>query len=238
MRLENLGLPGSGKSTLSSQCRKQLAASGHVSVDSSGLSKIDQTTAPSNARLWHDSRWRQTYHLARFLDQHAPLHQVFNQLYDQNFRNLSLVLDVGADLSRYDLLSDQLHSFWVDEGFFHLGCHALLDAAQWAFPDCLTHLDALIDAVPLPNAILHTDATVDVATKGIFARLEGRSPEHAQRRFNKAFGGAQGMDARARLIDAMVLRLEGAGAKIITLKAHGDLDLMCDSVLDHLNEVS
>jgi hypothetical protein len=234
MRIENLGLPGSGKSTLSTRCRKQLARLGHVSIDSSALAKVDAANAPSDARLWQQSRWRQNYHLARFLSEHPNLQALFGELYGANFRNLSLTLDVGADLSRYQMQSDHLHSFWVDEGFFHLGCHALLEASEWDFPACLMHLDRFMETVPLPDAILHTDASVETATTGIFARLEGKSKDVANRRFNKAFGGSKGMDARASLIKVMVERLKAAGARIIAVKAHYDLDALCDEVLAEL----
>ena len=234
MRIENFGLPGSGKTTLSARCRKQLASLGHVSTDSSALAKIDAANAPSDARLWQHSRWRQNYHLARFSSEHPNLQVLFSELYGANFRNLSLTLDVGADLSRYQMQSDHLHSFWVDEGFFHLGCHALLEASEWDFPACLMHLDRFMKTVPLPDAILHTHASVETATTGIFARLGGKSEDVADRRFNKAFGGLKGMDARARLIDAVIERLEAAGARIITVKAHSDLDALCDRVLAEL----
>lgn len=235
MRIENLGLPGSGKSTLSNLCRKRLRSADVVATDAGSLDKIDKDHPPSNSRLWQDGKWRQNYHLARYLNDHPDMHRLFNALYGDNMRSLSLALGVGADVSRYQMNADRVHSFWVDEGFFHLGSHALLGGADWQFPECLSRIDAFLAAVPLPDVILHVHASVETATNGIFARLEGRSQEQADRRFNKTFGGTKGMEARAQLIDVLIERLEDQDVQIITVPAHTDLENLCETVLGQVS---
>lgn len=231
MRIENLGLPGSGKSTLAKACRSVLNDAGRKAVDTSGLHKLDIRHPPGHRRLWRNEKFRQSQHIARYLTDHTAMHAFFDAHYGSNFRNIAFALGIGADLSRSNMHKDHFETFWVDEGFLHLGAHALLEATGWILEDCKAKLNGFMDVLPRPDLVLYPLATVGTATEGIFARMSGRSPEQARERFDTVFGGTKGMQVRAQLIALMVHRLEADGVPMITVTAHGDLDDLCAEVV-------
>lgn len=238
MRLEAIGLPGSGKTTLAKGCRSALRAAGHAIVDPTALDQIDASYPPGSQGLWRLGTFRQSYHIAQYLSDYPHMHQFFQTHYAENIRNIGLSLSVGADLSRASLQAEHFDYVFVDEGFLHLGSHAILKHANWDFTGCTEGLEAFLDSLPRPDAVLYPQASVETATKGIFARLEGQSDAKANRRFNNAFGGASGMQARFQLIEAIVERLQQMGVPVITVEAHAPLDTLVDAALTELRAIS
>lgn len=234
MRIESIGLPGSGKTTLSTACYAALRAAGHVVVNPAEIDQLDASHPPGNKGLWKHCKSRQSHHIGHYLAEHLNMHQFFNTYYAKNMRNIGLSLSVGADLSRSQMHADLFDYFFVDEGFLHLGSHALLEHAHWDFSGCADGLEAFLDSMPRPDAVLYPKASVETATTGIFARMAEHSDAQAQRRFKNAFGGASGMHARHQLIDTIIKRLNDMGVPVITVEAHSPLDSIIDVVLSEL----
>jgi hypothetical protein len=237
VRIESIGLPGSGKTTLSKGCRTALRAAGHVVVGPTELDQIDESHPPRNKGLWRHSKARQSHHIGQYLSEHLDMHQFFNTQYSKNIRNIGLSLSVGADLSRSFMHAEHFDYFFVDEGFLHLGSHALLEHANWDFLSCADGLGIFLDSMPRPDAVIYPKASVETATSGIFRRMPDHSDKQAQRRFKKAFGGAPGMRSRLQLIDTIVKRLKYMGIPVITVAAHSQLDNIVDVSLSKLQDI-
>ena len=237
MRIESIGLPGSGKTTLSKGCRTALRAAGHVAVGPTELDQIDESYPPSNKGLWRHSNARQSHHIGQYLSEHLDMHQFFDTQYSKNTRNIGLSLSVGADISRSFMHAEHFNYFFVDEGFLHLGSHALLEHANWDFLNCADGLGIFLGIMPRPDAVIYTKASVETATSGIFRRISNLSDRQAQRRFKNAFGGAPGMQSRLQLIDTIVKRLKYMGIPVITVAAHSPLVNIVDVSLRKLQAI-
>ncbi len=230
MRIENFGLPGSGKSTISSAVRSRLADEGLVVPDPPALDALDAANPPGHQRIWREDKERQSFHTANYLKTHSAFHLICNTLYSQKTRNLGLLLSVGADMSRHQMNAARLHSFWVDEGFLHLGAHALMVASNWDVARCARSIEHFMSAIPRPDAVLLVRTSVEVATDGIFRRMSGKSLAQAERRFRKAFGGGRGMTERAALIDQMTVYLRSMHIPIIEVQGHTDVDALATKI--------
>jgi hypothetical protein len=237
LRIESIGLPGSGKTTLAKGCRIALRAAGRVVVGPTELDQIDVSHPPGSKGLWRHSKARQSYHIGQYLSEHLDMHHFFNNQYDKNIRNIGLSLSVGADLSRSFMHAEYYDYFFVDEGFLHLGSHALLQHANWDFLNCADNLGGFLESMPTPDAVIYTEASVETATSGIFKRMPNHSERQAQSRFKNAFGGTLGMQSRLQLIDTIVERLKYMEIPVVTVAAHSPLDIIVDVTLKKLQAI-
>ena len=238
MRVETFGLPGAGKTTISTAVQGLLKDQGHIALNARELDELDAAHPPGFKRIWQEDKDRQTFHIARYLQKHGAFHSFCTKLYSDNTRNLGLLLSVGADLSRYRLRAGQLNSFWVDEGFLHLGVHALLEASGWNRVRAQDDIARYLDLLPRPDAIMMVNASVETATKGIFARIPGRSAERSTRRFENAFGGTEGMIERARIITMVAERMHSEGVPILEAERAGDLGETARAIALKVNELA
>lgn len=158
----------------------------------------------------------------------------FEELFDDNTRKLALLLNAGADLSRYRMHQARFGSLWVDESFFHLGSGAILEARNWNLTHSLALMERFFEVAPLPDVVLFVEASVETAVEGIFARMTDKSPSQAELRFNEVFGGMRGMTARKSFIEAMVDRLTERGVRILRAPGHGDLAALSGDVAHQL----
>lgn len=236
MRIESLGLPGSGKSTLVKSCHASLRADGHVACNVAELTLLDRDNSPSMGLLWNRTRIREAFHMARYVDWYPQAHAWLMQAYRDRSRNIALAAAVGSDLSKHRLHRDRLHSFWVDEGFLHTGVFAALHLSKWAHAPARDHLIAFLRVAPPPDVVVVTQLSWEVARPALLARFQsqGAHENEAWRRYIDHFGGDRGMQARAQLIDDALEYLRRSGIRLIELQGHGDLEVMTQDVLDSL----
>ena len=236
MRIESLGLPGAGKTTLERACQAHLAEQGLISLDPAALDALDKEHPQGHRRIWRNDKLRQSFHIASYLSQHTNMHGFFATHYAQNPRNLALSLAVGADISRHEIQRDRLHSFWVGEGLLHLGSVALLESTGWKMPGALPLIDDLLAALPAPDVVVYLQAEPDLATEALLSRMAGfgHSPDSARGRFEQFFGGDAGMATRREVLDRLADGLEAAGVCVLRLQAHGALPTMMETVLGRL----
>jgi len=231
-RIESLGLPGSGKSTLVGACRDRMASLDLRDLDAVRLDRIDQKKSPQMPVLWPQERIRQAYSLSQFVLRWPDAVAFFQGVYADNPRNLTIIHAIGADHVRFERGRKAL-PFWVDEGFFHYGVHAImtLDPAQDA-----ASVDQLVGACPLPDTLIVTHADPDQALAGIRQRagLDAGDAKKDKRFFDR-FGSPADFARRARIIDAIAQGLSDRGVQILTLAAHGPLDQMVDQVMQDLD---
>lgn len=232
LRIESLGLPGSGKSTLIKACRAALADDGTKDIDSNDLEKLDRQNAPQMPVLWKQARIRHAFGLLDFIKSHPNTVDHFNTLYKGNDRNLSIIHAVGADLSRHTRLSDRYSAFWVDEGFFHYGIHAPI----WAkVADPAGEVAALLKTAPRPDVLIVTKSQPQTAIAGMRKRTGASENDTTNdKKIFRKFGDLEELTLRANLIDQVGSGLAAAGTTVIELEAHGALSKMVEQVLDRL----
>ncbi len=228
MRIESLGLPGSGKSTLVTACRDRLAQSGQRDLDAARLDKIDQKKSPQMPVLWPQERVRQAFSIAQFALQWPGAVAFFQRIYGDNARNLTIVHALGGDHIKFERAGREL-PFWVDEGFFHFGVHAIMTQP----PGEDVPLTAeLVAAVPQPDALIVTDADPAQALQGIRQRAGLSADDPAKdKRFRDRFGTPQDFQRRADIIASIKTQLQDRGTQVVSLPAHGPIDQMVDQCL-------
>lgn len=238
MRIESIGLPGAGKTTLEKTCRVMLEAEGKRALDANALDALDAQHPQGHPRIWRNEKLRQSYHIAGYLSAHIDMHGFLAAHYGSHRRNVALSLGVGADISRYRICKHRLHSFWVGEGMLHLGSVALLETAGWKLDESRPFISDLVEVLPPPDAVLYLRAEPQMATEALLSRMSRFQTKDGvvDDRFNKFFGGTEGMAVRHDVLDLLADQLVAAGIPVITLQAHGDRDAMARQVLDGLAE--
>ncbi len=231
LRIESLGLPGSGKSTLVGACRARLAEWGVPDLDAVRLDQIDQKKSPQMPVLWPQERIRQAFSGAQFGARWPDAVAFFQGVYANNARNLAIIHALGADHVRFDRANKPL-PFWVDEGFFHYGVHAIMTLDPSQDTSAVTQLVA---ACPLPDALIVTRADPDQALAGIRQRA-GLDADDAQKdkRFFDRYGTPADFERRGQIIENIAQGLSARGTKILELTAHDPLDQMVDHVMQAL----
>ena len=230
MRVESLGISGSGKTTLMRACHSTLEDQDIRTLTPTDLDRLDKKNKQGYPVIWRKERLRQAFHVADFLAAHPKTHDFFAEYYKGLPRNLALIAAVGADLMKFGRSHNKIDVFWVDEGFFHFGVHvSILQNSV----DTKTALSDLLDVAPLPDAVLYTHTTPDVAIEGLrerMARLDIAEDE-AEARIEATFGGLDGLAHRAECIEFVLSGLNARGVPVAKVRAHQDINDMAKHAL-------
>lgn len=226
MRIESLGLPGSGKSTLVRALHARVSTQKIRSHTSATLHLLDKKTPKRGLKaLWSSARKRQSYRIAEYISAYPEAVALFHHYYPDRPRNMALHYAFGADVIKHRDLHTHLDVFWADEGFLHFGCQSI---TRLHFRHRKRHITQLLDAMPLPDAVLYTRTTPEASMTKLEERMRsaGQSARNIARKTQKRSRRHQFLVQRVKVMDETARQLAKRGVKVVKLAAHAPLDQM------------
>lgn len=213
MLVEFLGLPASGKTTLTAGVQKALLAAGlNVCLDRA-LETQDRTLPGFISR---NPLPRAIFRLEQFRRCYPDCADVMDQIGITNITAKTLLLSTGA---KHQILINNPGLYDVvlaDEGFLHRAIYLIagMDADQ----DRL--LAAFCQAVPLPKVIVYLSLPAEQSFARAVERLaardkSGQNRRQIERRIERAHGDVQALANRVALMEQAVGALGQRGSLIL-----------------------
>ncbi len=216
MFVELLGLPASGKSTLTTQISQHY---GNLDVVLKSIGSIADQDPGLPGFVRRNTVPRAIYRLEQFRASYSDCMPLIDMIFDAELAQKALLVATAIDFQTYTANRALSDIAVVDEGFLHRGVYGLAKR-----PELADQLDAYCHAIPVPDAVIFVDLPAKQAFERAVARLSQRvkaKKTQAQilTRVKKAHGDVTTFEHRRSVMQQAAKHMAGRGAHVIQLDA-------------------